>query len=138
MEGDFAGGHLANRDAPRGPRKGVTRGRLFGREMGGISDNAVVGTMGPTLCSRFLCRVRHIPYAGTSCICRGTAAPGDTSRESAVGWCKSLRQVLWRTQHGVAIIFYERSARAVSHMRRFWKCTTTGSVFSRVCTAHVV
>ena len=42
LEGDFAGGHLTNRAAPRGPRKGVTRGRLLVARWGGISDDAVV------------------------------------------------------------------------------------------------
>ena len=60
----------------------------------------------------------------------------DTSRESAVGWCRRLRQVLWRTQHGVAIIFYERSAHAVSDVLRFRKCTTTESVYPHVHCTH--
>ena len=38
----------------------MTRGRLL-VAMCGISDDTVVGAMGLTLCSQFLCSVRHVP-----------------------------------------------------------------------------
>ena len=72
LGGDFAGGHIANRAAPRGPRKGVTRGRLLVARW----VESPMMRLFSLLTVLVQCATHTPPYAGTTCICRGTAAPG--------------------------------------------------------------